>query len=363
MENPVPPATGPDWQAARSLPLSEYRPCSMLVRALSEVRKPRVPAVDVHCHLGRWLSADGSWMVRDVNALLALMDECGIERIVNLDGRWGQELEANLERYDRAHPGRFTTFCHLDWGTVSAGAGPDDLVAQLDDCHSRGARGVKIWKDVGLGVRDGQGGLLLPDDPTVVAVARRAGELGLPILIHTADPVAFFAPVDAHNERLEELSAMPQWWFGDRTRHPSFERLMSALESLVGAAAGTTFIGAHVGGYAENLDWVGRMMDEHPNFHVDIGGRLAELGRQPRAFARLVAAHGDRVLFGSDYFPPDPAAYRRLFRFLETGDEHWPYAGSEDDVPPQGRWAVSGADLGDAALEALYRGNALRLGL
>ena len=81
--------------------------------------RPCVPAIDAHNHLGRWLSDwvrdDGGWVVEDVGALLALMDETGVEAIVNLDGRWGAELEANLDRYDRAHPGRFFTFCHVDW--------------------------------------------------------------------------------------------------------------------------------------------------------------------------------------------------------------------------------------------------------
>lgn len=335
----------------------------MIVRALSHVDRARFAAIDVHNHLGRWLSGDGSWMVPDVGALVRLMDSCGIERIVNLDGRWGEELEANLARYDRAHPGRFSTFCHVDWSAVASGAGSRHLVSQLEDCHRRGARGLKIWKDVGLTVRDERGRLVRPDDERVVATVRRAGELGMPVLIHTADPVAFFEPVDARNERLEELVSMPEWWFGDPTRHPTFPDLMDSLEGLVAAAPHTVVIGAHAGCHAEDLQWVSRMLQQHPNFRIDIAGRLAELGRQPRAFERLVAAHPDRVLFGSDFFPPTPEGYRLLFRFLETTDEHWPYAGSEDQVPPQGRWAVSGAGLEPAALEAVYRGNALRLGL
>src|ERR1700753_3874788 len=95
--------------------------------------------IDAHNHLGRWLSSwvgrDGDWVVEDVGALLALMDEQRIEAIVNLDGRWGEELEANLDRYDRAHPGRFATFCHVDRSrpadgptTLRASAGVGGLV-------------------------------------------------------------------------------------------------------------------------------------------------------------------------------------------------------------------------------------------
>ena len=335
----------------------------MIVRPLTQVRRARFPAIDVHNHLGRWLSQDGSWMGPDVPHLLDVMDACGIERIVNLDGRWGEELEANLDRYDRAYPGRFSTFCHVDWGALAAGVGAEHLLAQVEDAQRRGARGLKIWKDVGLSVRDARGVLVRPDDERVNATVRRAGELGMPVLIHTADPVAFFEPVDARNERLEELVRMPEWWFGNGATHPSFTELMNALDALVSAAPDTIVIGAHVGCYAENLQWVGQMLQRHPNFRIDIAGRLAELGRQPRAFEKLVAEHPDRVLFGSDFFPPTPEGYRTLLRFLETTDEHWPYAESEDQVPPQGRWAVSGTGLDAEALEAVYRGNAERIGL
>jgi predicted TIM-barrel fold metal-dependent hydrolase len=358
-------ADGTDHRRLRDLPLRSYRPRPALVRHRTEVPRPPVAAIDVHNHLGRWLSDDGSWLVPDVDDLLRLMDDVGVERVVNLDGRWGAELEANLDRYDRAHPGRFATFCHVDWQRLAEGDDGAGLVAQVDAAVAAGARGLKIWKDLGLTVRDAEGALVLPDDERVVAVVRRAGEHGVPVLVHTADPVAFFAPLDEHNERLEELTDFPGWWFGDRSRYPSFERLLAALDGLVAAAPDTPIIGAHVGCHAEDLGAVGAMMAAHENFHVDLGSRLAELGRQPRAFARLVAEHPDRVLFGTDAFPPDAGSFRNLYRFLETEDEHWPYEGPDDGDEPghQGRWRVSGAHLDPHLLAAVYRDNALRLGL
>jgi predicted TIM-barrel fold metal-dependent hydrolase len=114
-----------------------------------------------------------------------------------------------------------------------------------------------------------------------------------------------------------------------------------------------------VGGYAENLGWVGRMLDEHPNFHVDLAARVAEIGRQPRATRELILAHPDRVLFGIDEFPPARENYATYFRFLETADEH--FAHSTEEVPSMGRWAISGLDLPDEVLARVYAANALRL--
>src|SRR3954454_8060532 len=271
-----------DHSSAARLPLAAWTPRPRTVTPRSRVPRPAVPCVDVHNHLGRWLSGTGGWLVEDVPALLGLLDAHDVRTVVNLDGRWGAELDANLDRYDRAHPGRFVTFCQLDWTALTADDPTRALRAQLDDAARRGARGLKVWKDLGLTHRDATGALVLPDDARLTPVFARAGELGLPVLIHTADPVAFFDPLDRHNERLDELGHQPDWWFGDDTT-PTFDRLIRALEALVASTPGTTYIGAHVGCYAENLAWVGSMFDRYPNFHADIGGGVAERGAAPRA--------------------------------------------------------------------------------
>ena len=320
--------------------------------------RARFPAVDFHNHLGRWPSRDRRWMVADVGALLELMDSCNVASMVNLDGYWGEELEANLDRYDRAHPGRFSTFCRLDWPQATKPGGAARLEASLARSRRAGARGLKVSKELGLRWKDPRRRWLLPDDERLSPVWAAAGELGMPVLIHTADPVAFFQPVDRHNERLEELRLYPRHSVSGR-RFPGFGRLIDALEAVVAANPGTTFVGAHVGCYAENLAWVSRMLSTYANFHVDISGRVAELGRQPRAARRLVLEHADRVLFGTDAFPPEAAEIAVYFRFLETADEHFPYSGA--DAPRQGRWAVSGLDLPDDVLRKVYRENALRI--
>jgi predicted TIM-barrel fold metal-dependent hydrolase len=340
--------------------LREWTPKSELRAAETDVPTPLVPCIDVHNHLGRWLTDDGGWMIDDVPALLDTMDERHVEAIVNLDGMWGDELEANLDRYDRAHPGRFHTFCQIEWNRLGDADGLEALLAQLEDSARRGARGIKVWKTLGLEFRDGSGRLIAPDDPQVVTLLTRAGELGLPVLIHTADPIAFFQPLDANNERLDELRGEPDWWFGDVDRFPTFDTLLDAHAALVLACPGTSFIAAHVGCAAEDLDRVGRLRAAAPNYHVDIAGRLAELGRQPRRFARLVADWPDRVLFGTDIYPATEEQYRLHYRFLESSDESFEYAPGEP-IPPQGRWAISAVALDSGLLPALYRGNAARI--
>jgi predicted TIM-barrel fold metal-dependent hydrolase len=339
------------------LPLAQYRPYSRLRLARTTVTRARVSAVDAHTHLGRWLTA-GAWAAPDVAALTALMDSCNIAAIVNLDGRWGDELEENLDRYDRRHPGRFATFCHVDWAALSGPGAETKLAGSLERSVSAGARGLKVWKDLGLHVRDAGHRLVLPDDPRLDALWETAGRLGVPVAIHTADPVAFFDPVDQRNERLEELLARPDWSFCD-PRYPRFDRLIAALGRVVAAHPATTFIAVHAGCYAEDLAWVSGMLDSYPNLHIDIAARIAELGRQPRATRALILRHPGRVLFGTDEIPPNRATYQTYFRFLETPDECFPY--SPADPPGSGRWPISALDLPADVLGQVYAGNAKRL--
>jgi predicted TIM-barrel fold metal-dependent hydrolase len=249
--------------------------------------------VDAHNHLGRWLT-EGDWAAPDVGELLATMDACNVNAIVNLDGMWGDELEANLERYDRAHSGRFVTFAHLDWRETAEPGFGERMAASLRDSVARGARGLKVWKHLGLRFRDDRDRLIAPDDERLDPVWAAAADLEVPVTIHLADPIAFFDPVDERNERLEELFANPDWWFGGPGL-PSFDELMVSFEALVARHPRTTFIGAHVACAAEDLAWVGRMLDTYPNLNADIAARIAELGRQPRAARALIERHPDRA--------------------------------------------------------------------
>ena len=142
--------------------------------------------IDAHNHLGRWLT--GTWSVPDVGELVALMDELGIESIVNLDGMWGEELDANLDRYDRAHPGRFATFAQWD-RALFARDGWAELGALVADAFDRGARGLKVWKDLGLHLRDASGALVMPDDERLDPVWDAVAAAGVPVTIHVGDPV------------------------------------------------------------------------------------------------------------------------------------------------------------------------------
>lgn len=345
--------------------LADYRPRSVLRGATHEVLRPRFPVVDAHNHLGP--AFGGDWSDRTAAELLATLDDAGVETLVDLDGGFGDGLSREVERWQRVAPERLVVFAGLDYdGWSRDPAFGETEAARLRDSVGRGARGLKVWKLLGLRARDPGGRLVAVDDERLDPLWATAAELDLPVVIHIADPIAFFQPLDATNERYEELSEHPDWHFWptrppgepDAPGFPTFDELLAGFDRLVGRHPRTTFVGAHVGCAAEDLGLVSRSLDAHPNLSVDIAARLGELGRQPYSARAFFVRHADRILFGTDA-AADPTVYRLHYRFLETWDESFDYG--TEDVPGQGRWQVHGLGLPDEVLRAVYRDNARRV--
>ena len=338
--------------------LENHRPQSKLVTKTTLVNKPKFPLVDAHNHLGEPFG--GGWDKRPLSELLDLLDEAGVLHYVDLDGGWGEDiLYSHLKHFKEGAPERFRIFGGVDWSKWESLGDefPEWAANRLRVQKETGAEGLKIWKPFGLHVKDHHGQLVKVDDPRLSPIWETAGELGLPVLIHVADPVAFFDPIDETNERWEELGEHPDWAFTSPP-FPPFLEIMNDLKNLVTSHRATRFIGAHAGCYGENLGWVGQMLEDCPNYFIDISARLGELGRQPYTARKFFLRYQDRILFGSD-FGPDLDAYRLYYRFLETDDEYFNY--NTGEVPGQGRWYVCGLYLPDEVLRKVYAENAKRV--
>lgn len=340
------------------IPLSQFVPRPRLTVKSTSVPKPKFPVIDAHNHLAEPFG--GGWDQRPIGELLNAMDEAGVTALVDLDGGWGEDLlHRHLDTIKAHAPERFFMFGGVDWSKwAEHGDRFGEWAAdRFREQAARGADGLKIWKPFGLHVRDQHGALVAIDDPRVDPLWAVPGELGLPVLIHVADPVAFFDPLDATNERFEELNAHPDWQFPSPP-FPPFMKLMTDFKAMVARHPETTFIGAHVGCYSENLGWVGGMLDDCPNYYVDISARISELGRQPYTSRRFFSQYADRILFGIDA-GAHLETYRIYYRFLETDDEYFNYGFS--DIPGQGRWSIYGLYLPDDVLEKVYHLNAERI--
>jgi predicted TIM-barrel fold metal-dependent hydrolase len=359
------------------LALESFHPRSMLHVKETRVPTPRFPVIDVHTHFTFTAAENGVATGEKMNVLggakeaVALLDRKGVRSVVNLTGGTGQGLESTLEAYDRRYPGRFYSCTEPLYGAFLDPRYPQLQADAIATAARAGARGLKILKTLGLGLRERitEGPLVKVDDPRFDPMWEACAAHRLPVFIHVGDPEAFFLPIDCTNERWDELGNHPEWSFRGKD-FPTFAAIVEARDRVLARHPKTQFVGLHVGHNAENLAAVSASLDRFPNFAVEIGARIGELGRQPRTSRRFFEKYQDRVLFGTDAIPPPEGEkypqqvfkdelYEIYYRFLETEDEYFDYAPAP--VPPQGRWRIYGIALPDAILKKVYHENAERV--
>jgi len=338
--------------------LHEYHPRSRLEVKETLVTTPCFPVIDCHNHLMDPFG--GGWDKKPLTELLEELDKAGIKEFWDLDGGWGEDiLQSHLDHFKSPTPERFRIFGGVDWSQWAKH--PHDFgewaASRLKEQARIGAEGLKLWKNFGLHITDPDGKLASIDDRRLDPIFETSGQLHLPVLMHIADPVAFFDPLDVNNERWEELHANPDWHFPNPP-FPVFLQLVNDFRSRVKRHPQTTFIGAHMGCYSENLTWVGQMLNECPNYFVDIAARISELGRQPYTAKHFFEKHRNRILFGIDV-GPEIQSYQTYFRFLETDDEYFNYSSSQ--IPSQGRWFIYGLHLPEEILKKVYFENAEKI--
>jgi predicted TIM-barrel fold metal-dependent hydrolase len=339
----------PDAAKRMTLLLKDFEPHPMVHLPVHEVPRAKFAVIDMHNHVNDAQGINGENV--PPAEVVANMDRANIKTIVILTGLWGEKLQGVLDNMVKPYPGRFVVFTQMDWSKIDDPQFSVKMVQQLDDAVRRGARGLKVLKDLGLGVRDKTGKLVAIDDERMDPVWEECGRLGIPVAIHSTDPEAFFTPTDKHNERYEELMHNPTWSFYGAD-FPSKEKLLEERNHVFAKHPRTQFVALHVANWPENLDAVSTWLKKYPNMSVEFGAREAELGRQPRRARQFFMEFQDRIMFGTDS-EPDPKMYANYFRWLETADEYFEYWG----YPGQGRWEIYGMELPDEVLEKVYHKN------
>lgn len=341
----------------------EYDPPSTLKVAEHPTPRAKYPFIDVHSHHSRMPEMDLSEIVVEMDTMnmgaLVNLSGRGFRRVEEPDGSVrfglndGDHLQRAVENARENAPGRIVVFTNVDFHGVGSDGWTEEAVAQLERDVENGAVGLKIYKGLGMTNEDVEGNRIPVNDPRLDPIWAKAGELGIPVLIHSADPAQFWQPRDGENERLLELMQRPGR-YRPSDEYPPFEQILSEQHDMFRKHPRTKFINAHLGWMGNDLARLGKLFDEMPNVYTEIGAVLAELGRQPRTARDFLIEYQDRVLFGKDSWQPEE--YPVYFRVLETADEYFDYYRRRHAF-----WKMYGLDLPDEVLKQVYYKNALRI--
>jgi predicted TIM-barrel fold metal-dependent hydrolase len=233
-----------------------------------------------------------------------VMDRCGIECVVTAEWHdgFGETLREHLRIFGR-YRDRFIVFGNVDFRRLGESDFAEAAARQMEEDVGAGMRGLKIYKALGLEYRDEEGNLWRVNDERLDPIWAKAGELGIPVLLHTADPPMFWQPVDEHNFWGGVLHGEYAWWSYYRKGYPSRDELLAERNEVIRRHPGTTFICPHVGGNAHCLDIAADDLDALPNLYYDLSARIPIMGLPGRHRERsreFLAEHQDRILFGTD---------------------------------------------------------------
>lgn len=333
-------------QSGRGMDFEKYDPVSNLVVPEHKLSHAKFPFIDVHNHQQRMGE-------NDLKNLMADMDKLNMMVMVNLSGGYGNSLQRMTSSIQTTAPKRFIVFANINFSGMGETGWTEKAVKQLEEDVRNGANGLKVFKSLGLSVKDNTGKLVAVDDPRLDAIWDKCGELKIPVLIHTADPKPFWDAEDEHNERWLELATHPGRKRSNTDPEP-WENLIEEQHRMFKKHAKTTFIAAHFGWYPNDLGKLSELLKSMPNVVVEFGAVIAELGRQPKAARAFFEQFQDRILFGKDSWVPEE--YATYFRVLETEDEYFPYHKKYHAF-----WRMYGMGLPDAILKKVYYKNALRI--
>ncbi len=332
----------------------DYDPPSSLVVEGEEIKKAKYPFVDVHSH--QW-----GMPTMDLNKLASEMDEINMGFLINLSGSgFGPQVakdvyfDESIENINENQPKRIGLFLNVDFSSVDDEDYAEKQVAIIRDAVSKGAIGLKVYKSLGLKDKDSKGERVRVDDERIGPVWEVCGELGIPVLIHSADPFQFWLPKDNQNERWFELKEKPGRFYGENDFIPPFEDIIKEQHTIFERHKNTIFINAHLGWMGNDLKKLGEHLDKYPNVMTEFGAVIAELGRQPRTARQFFIDYQDRIMFGKDSYNKEE--FYTYFRVLESDDEYFDYFRKRHAF-----WKMYGLNLPDDVLKKVYFQNALRV--
>jgi predicted TIM-barrel fold metal-dependent hydrolase len=263
-----------------------------------------------------------------------------------------------LMRSSHGHVALCTTFDPYTFDSLSFTA---DAIQQIDRDFADGAVAVKIWKNIGMEIRDQSGKYVMADDEKFEPIYRDIAAYGKTLMTHQAEPNVAWGPPDPADPSWSYYQENPQWYVGDKPGFPSKQSILAARDRVLEKNPKLKVVGVHLGSMERSLDEIARHLDQYPNFAIDTAGRMEYLMLMPRDQVRnFLIKYQDRILYGTDLdllatanvaetLPEWQATYARDWRFLATG-------GSLKLEDKQ----VQGLELPQPVLEKIFRNNARR---
>ena len=268
-----------------------------------------------------------------------------------------------------AHPDRVVAASAFPMSGWDKPDWQEKTIAHLDATIEKGARAVKVWKNIGMDFRDKDGKLVMIDDPKLDPVFAHLAKKGIRVIGHLGEPKNCWMPLEkmtVKNDR-NYFRNNPEYHMFLHPEMPSYEDQMGARDRMLAKNPDLHFIGAHFASLEWSVDELAKFLDRFPRATVDTAARMGQLQYQSnRDRDRVVAfltKYQDRILYGTDFtMQPDSIARTTHARARERWLANWRYFNTDEEMKvPELDDPVRGIALPKEVVEKIYRLNAQRV--
>jgi predicted TIM-barrel fold metal-dependent hydrolase len=238
---------------------------------------------------------------------------------------------------------------------------PASAIRGIDRDFAAGAKAVKLWKNVGMELKDRDGRYVLPDDPALQPIYKEIQRNNRTLIAHVAEPDEAWEPPNLNGLDYSYYKDNPTWYMYRKPEAPKKKQLLQARDHVLAQNPKLRVVGAHLGSMEDDLDGLAKRLDEYPNFAVDTAARVVHWVVQPSPKVRaFILKYQDRILYGTDLeFLKDESPDEAVKEWEEQYANDWCYFATSDVFEYSGH-KVQGLALPPSVLRKLYRTNALR---
>ena len=320
----------------------------------------RVEKIDAHVHLHGSADRFMAQAIRDHFRVLTInVDYPDFPPI-------DDQLAAALSLRQR-YPGRVAFAATFSVENFLSPTWAAQQVSRIQAALDQGAVGVKLWKNIGMDLKEGDR-YVMPDDPRLEPIVEAIERAHSVLIGHQAEPLNCWLPFEQMTVKSdrEYFAEHPQYYMHDHPERPSHEAILAARDRMLSAHPNLRFDAVHLASLEWDVERIAQFLDQFPNAVVDMSARTSHLERQavhaPQKVRAFLIRYQDRILYGSDdeYGPAegDAAAIRAVH---EGWHSDWLFLATDRRLhSAEFPFVYQGMHLPKAVLDKIYRLNAER---
>ncbi len=315
-----------------------------------------VQPIDIHVHVFKYDPAFQAMLVRLNMKLLNIL-------VVDDTLAYRKQLQPqvddaeNLMRSSKGHVALCTTFDPYKFNEPTFSK---DAIEQINRDFKNGAVAVKIWKNIGMEIKNSDGKFIMPDDAKFAPIYADIAKRGETLMSHVAEPNVAWGPPDPDDPSWSYYKENPQWFLYGKEGFPAKNTILEARDHILEQNPKLRMVGVHLGSMEKDLDGIAARFGKYPNFAIDTAARMEYLMLTPREKVKaFLIKYQDRVLYGTDLdMTADANVAESVQEWQSTYARDWHYLATDETLDLNGK-KVQGLKLPDPVLRKIYRSNAL----